>query len=110
MAGKNFGCGSSREYAPQALKERKIGAIIAKSFARIFYRNALNLGLPLFEAPGVVDFLFDGDKVSLDSQNGFLWLGQNQFVLPPQSLFARNSQAAGGVLAYYRQHGTLPEF
>ena len=110
VAGENFGCGSSREYAPLALKERKIGAVIAKSYARIFYRNAVNLGLPIYEAPGVVDFLFDGDEAKLDMDNGHLWLGRYQFVLPQQPRFARNLQETGGILAYYRQFGALPEF
>src|SRR5512147_1356567 len=66
VATDNFGCGSSREYAVEALRRRKIGAIIANSFARIFFRNALNLGIPLFVAPDVVRSLRDGQEVTLD--------------------------------------------
>src|SRR5512138_749975 len=66
IATENFGCGSSREYAVEALRRRKVGTIIALSYARIFFRNALNLGIPLFEAPLAVAGLQDGDEVILD--------------------------------------------
>ena len=66
VAGKNFGCGSSREYAPLALKNRQVGAIIAISFARIFFRNAVNLGIPIFESQPIATKLTDGDEVELD--------------------------------------------
>ena len=66
VATDNFGCGSSREYAPLALKRREVGAIIANSFARIFFRNAVNLGIPLFVAPDVVTAVADGDEAELD--------------------------------------------
>ena len=66
VAGSNFGCGSSREYAPRALEAVGIAAIIAPSFARIFYRNALNLGLPLFEADLHRRCWRDGEEVTLD--------------------------------------------
>jgi len=68
VAGRNFGCGSSREYAPQALKMVGVGAIIAPGFARIFYRNALNLGLPVFEAD--LPWLEDGADATLDLETG----------------------------------------
>jgi methanogen homoaconitase small subunit len=67
VAGKNFGCGSSREQAPLALKEAGVAAIIAKSFARIFYRNAINIGLPLIEAEVEAN---EGDLVEVDLSNG----------------------------------------
>ena len=69
VADENFGCGSSREYAPQALKNRGISAIFARSFARIFYRNAVNLGLPVLVAPHIVDSIEDGQQISVDFEN-----------------------------------------
>ena len=70
VAGKNFGCGSSREHAPWALKGAGIRVIIAKSFARIFYRNAFNIGLPLLESDQASDELEEGDQVSVDLLTG----------------------------------------
>ena len=70
VAGKNFGCGSSREHAPWALKGVGIRVIIAKRFARIFYRNAFNIGLPLLESDQASDDLEEGDQVSVDLLTG----------------------------------------
>ena len=67
VALEDFGCGSSREYAVEALKRRQIGAIIALSFARIFFRNALNLGIPLYQSPELVQALQDGDEIVFDT-------------------------------------------
>ncbi|MDP1809132.1 MAG: 3-isopropylmalate dehydratase small subunit [Actinomycetota bacterium] len=72
VADENFGCGSSREHAPVAIKGAGIGAIIAKSFARIFYRNAINTGLPIFESPEAVDGISAGDEVSVDVVAGVI--------------------------------------
>lgn len=72
VAGSNFGCGSSREHAPIALKAAGIQAVVAKSFARIFYRNAVNIGLPLLEAPEGPDEIIEEDQVKLDLENGLL--------------------------------------
>jgi 3-isopropylmalate/(R)-2-methylmalate dehydratase small subunit len=66
LAGKNFGLGSSREHAPIALKKAGVQAIVAESFARIFYRNSINQGLPVVEVKGVTEFALDGDEVELD--------------------------------------------
>ncbi|NMB54346.1 MAG: homoaconitate hydratase [Leptolinea sp.] len=108
VALENFGCGSSREYAVEALRRRKVGAIIALSFARIFYRNAINLGIPLFEAPQVVTSVQDGDSVVFDFLAGKIgWQGQ-MFVLPPMPDFARQIISAGGVVEYVRQNGHFP--
>jgi len=70
VAGTNFGCGSSRENAPIAIKACGVGAVIAKSFARIFYRNALNVGLPIFEAPEAVDAIAGGDELEIEPASG----------------------------------------
>lgn len=72
IAGKNFGCGSSREHAPIALKAAGIYAVIAESFARIFYRNAINQGLYVFELEGVKNEFESGDRIKLDLDNGLL--------------------------------------
>ncbi len=70
VAGKNFGCGSSREHAPIALKAAGIGCVIALSFARIFYRNAFNMGLPIFESDEAAEALKEGDDVEVDADTG----------------------------------------
>lgn len=70
VADTNFGCGSSREVAPIAIKGSGTSAVIAKSFARIFYRNALNIGLPIFESPEAVDAIASGDEIEIDAPSG----------------------------------------
>jgi len=70
VAEENFGCGSSREHAPISIKHAGVSVVIAKSFARIFYRNAINTGLPIMEAPEAVDGISDGDKVEVDADTG----------------------------------------
>ena len=70
VAGKNFGCGSSREHAPLALRAIGISCVIADNFARIFYRNGFNQGLPLLESPGAAGAIRDGDKVQVDLSTG----------------------------------------
>ncbi|HSQ14854.1 MAG TPA: 3-isopropylmalate dehydratase small subunit, partial [Candidatus Binatia bacterium] len=72
VAGKNFGCGSSREHAPIAIKAYGASAVIARSFARIFYRNAFNMGLAIFEAPDAVDEIEAGDRLAVDMERGSL--------------------------------------
>ena len=71
-AGQNFGCGSSREHAPIAIKASGVSLVIAKSFARIFYRNAINIGLAIVECPEAVDGISEGDKVEADLDNGVI--------------------------------------
>lgn len=70
VAGKNFGCGSSREHAPISIKESGISLVIAKSFARIFYRNAINIGLPIIECSEAAKEIVEGDMVEVDLKNG----------------------------------------
>ena len=71
-AGQNFGCGSSREHAPIAIKASGVSLVIAKSFARIFYRNSTNIGLAIVECPEAVDGISEGDKVEADLDNGII--------------------------------------
>ena len=108
VAGANFGCGSSREYAPLALKRRQIAAIIAVDFARIFFRNAINLGMPVFTAPQIVEVLHDGDNIILDLGAGILHLGEQQYHLPVLPQFTREIIDAGGIVPYVRLHGRFP--
>src|SRR3989338_5674954 len=70
VAGENFGCGSSREHAPIAIKAAGISAVIAKSFARIFYRNAINIGLPILESKEAADNIAEGDEIEVDLSSG----------------------------------------
>lgn len=109
VAGSNFGCGSSREYAPEALRRRQIGAIIAPSFARIFFRNAINLGIPVFESAELPDLLADGQDVTLDLEAGTLTTAEGQrYSLPPLPAFATEIIKAGGITTYVREHGRFP--
>ena len=72
VAEENFGCGSSREHAPICIKASGVSVVIAKSFARIFYRNSINIGLPIMECPEAVDGISEGDKVSVDADTGVI--------------------------------------
>ena len=108
VAGPNFGCGSSREYAPRSLKVVGIAAIIAPSFARIFYRNALNLGIPLIESEEIASALVDGQQATLDLDVGELICEDRTFMLPPMPAFASEILQAGGIIPYVKQHGHFP--
>lgn len=107
VAGRNFGCGSSREYAPLALKMVGVGAIIAPLYARIFYRNALNLGIPLFEAD-LTRQLIDGQQVQFDAEHGRIETAGGVIQLPAPPAWMQAVWAAGGIVPYYRQHGQFP--
>ncbi len=107
VAGDNFGCGSSREYATEALVGCRLAAIVARSFARIFYRNAVNLGLPVFEAPFAGD-LPDGAEAELDPTTGRLVVDGHIYTLAPMPPFQREIVAAGGLVPYIRAHGRFP--
>ena len=100
FAGSNFGCGSSREQPVLGLKAVGVQAIVAKGYARIFYRAAINQGLLLIEAPDAVDAYKDGDEVQLDAEAGWVQVGDKKFSfpkLPPEILAVRD---AGGLLPY----------
>jgi methanogen homoaconitase small subunit len=107
VAGPNFGCGSSREYAPLALKMVGVGAIVAPLFARIFYRNALNLGIPCFEADLTAE-LRDGQEVAFDLHAGRITADGRAIQLPPPPAFLREVWDAGGIVPYYKRHGRFP--
>lgn len=107
VAGRNFGCGSSREYAPKALKIVGVGAIIAQSFARIFFRNALNLGIPLFEAPWT-DEIVDGEEATLDIDAARLVTAHGTYALVPPPDFVREIWREGSLVGYYRKYGRFP--
>ncbi len=100
VAGQNFGCGSSREHAPIAIKASGISLVIAKSFARIFYRNAINIGLAIVECPEAVDGISEGDKVEADLDNGIirnLTTGK-EFSTAPFPEFIQNIIENGGLI------------
>ena len=100
VGGKNFGCGSSREHAPVAIKAAGISCVIAKDFARIFYRNAINIGLPILECPAASDAIRDGDVVSVNFDTGVITdetTGQT-FEAEPFPPFIQKIIAAGGLM------------
>jgi len=108
VGGENFGCGSSREYAVAALKKLGVGAVVAKSFARIFFRNCINLGIPAIESADAVDVVRDGDDVTLDVASGVLRAPGGAASVRPLASFAQDILSAGGVVAYLREHGDFP--
>ena len=108
VGGENFGCGSSREYAVAALKKLGIGGIVAKNFARIFFRNCINLGIPILESADAVGLVSDGDEVTLDLGAGLLRAPRGEAHLRPLAPFAQQILSAGGVVAYLRAHGDFP--
>ena len=108
VGGKNFGCGSSREHAPLAIKTAGVSAVIAEAFARIFYRNALNIGLPILECPAASEGLRDGDEVEIDLKTGEIRnLTKNErYQAAPFPEFIREIIGAGGLLeALKREDG-----
>ncbi len=109
MAGHNFGCGSSREHAPAAILANGVHVVIARSFARIFYRNAVNIGLPVLVCEEAVLASEDGQQVEADLTTGVirnLTTGQT-FEAEPLDPFVARIVAAGGIIEYIRQEGTL---
>jgi len=105
VGGNNFGCGSSREHAPLAIKESGIGVIIAKSFARIFYRNSFNIGLPIMESVEAVESIEENDRISVDLATGEIEnkTKGKRFSARPIPDFMRNVIQAGGLVEYIKK-------
>ena len=105
VAAKNFGCGSSREHAPIAIKASGVSCVIAQTFARIFYRNAINIGLPIVECPEAAANIREGDEVEVDLNSGIItdrtqnvsWKGQ---AFPP---FMQKIIHSGGLISYINE-------
>jgi 3-isopropylmalate/(R)-2-methylmalate dehydratase small subunit len=105
VAGENFGCGSSREHAPLAIKGANVCCIVAKSYARIFYRNAINIGLPILECAQAVDETEKGDVLSVDLDTGRITNARTDrtYETPPFPAFVTEIIKAGGLVAYTHQ-------
>ena len=105
VAGWNFGCGSSREHAPLVIKTCKTGCVIAKSFARIFYRNAINIGLPILECEQAAEEIQPGDSVSVDFDTGVITdiTTGKTYQAEPFPEFIQNIIRKGGLLASLKE-------
>lgn len=105
VAGYNFGCGSSREHAPLVLKTCGVGCVIAKSFARIFYRNAINIGLPILECPPAAEEISAGDEVYVDFDTGIIQdiTTGKTYEAQPFPPFIQNIIRCGGLLASIKE-------
>ena len=105
VAGYNFGCGSSREHAPIAIKESGVSLVIAKSFARIFYRNSINIGLAILEGPEAADAIAEGDKIEADLDAGIIYdrTTGKQFQTQPFPEFIQTIIQNGGLVESIRK-------
>ncbi len=105
VGGENFGCGSSREHAPIAIKGAGISCVIASSFARIFFRNAINVGLPIFVSPEASSEIQNGDIVSVDPSNGKIRneTTGKEYNTSPFPPFLQNLISTGGLIPYVRE-------
>ena len=102
VAGKNFGCGSSREHAPLCLKTAGVSCVIADTFARIFYRNAINIGLPIIECPEAAEGIDAGDQVEIDFDSGRIYNRTKGTEFQGQAFppFMQELISAGGLVNY----------
>ncbi|MBU3968213.1 MAG: 3-isopropylmalate dehydratase small subunit [Euryarchaeota archaeon] len=100
VAGKNFGCGSSREQAPLALKHAGVACIVSESFARIFFRNAINVGLPIIEAAVECQ---EGDIIEIDLENGIVKTGDKSYTGTKLPDFLRGILADGGLVEHHKK-------
>lgn len=105
IAGNNFGCGSSREHAPLAIKAAGISAVIAKSFARIFYRNAFNIGLPIFESEEAYEIISEGDVVEIDADKGIIrnMTKNEEYAAKPIPPFMQELISSGGLIEWTKK-------
>ncbi len=102
VANKNFGCGSSREHAPLAIKTAGVSCVIAENFARIFYRNAINIGLPIIECPEAAKGIEAGDEVEVNFDNGMIYniTKETRYQGQPFPEFMQKLMEAGGLINY----------
>jgi 3-isopropylmalate/(R)-2-methylmalate dehydratase small subunit len=109
LGGSNFGCGSSREHAPLAIKAAGVSVIIAKSYARIFYRNAFNIGLPILECEQATAAFLEGERISVDLDSGEIRGIDDgrRFSAKPIPEFMREIVMAGGLVPYIKSKGSL---
>jgi len=109
VAGSNFGCGSSREHAPLAIKAAGVSVVIARSFARIFYRNAFNIGLPILECERAFRSFDEGSSIEVDLESGEMRSGNGriQVYAKPIPTFMREIVQAGGLVPYITAKGSL---
>lgn len=109
VAGKNFGCGSSREHAPIAIKAAGVSCVIAPSFARIFFRNSFNMGLPIFESDDAARAISEGDTVEVNAETGLikdLSTGM-EFQARPIPAFMQELISDGGLMEHIRKRGSI---
>jgi 3-isopropylmalate/(R)-2-methylmalate dehydratase small subunit len=106
VGGQNFGCGSSREHAPIAIKGSQAKCIIAPSFARIFFRNCINIGLPILECPAAVADITEGDDIDVDLASGKIFNRTNGHQYQANALpgFVLKIAGAGGIVNFLREH------
>ncbi len=107
VAGENFGCGSSREHAPIALKAAGISAVIAKSYARIFYRNAINIGLPILESAEAAEDIKEGDEIEVELSSGEIknHSSGRTYKAQPFPAFMQKIINAGGLINFLKKKG-----
>ncbi len=105
VAGENFGCGSSREHAPIAIKYAGVSCVVAKSFARIFYRNAINTGLPIIEAPDAVERIEEGNELEIFLEKGIIrnLTKKEEYSFEPLPEFMMNLLTSGGLIPFVRK-------
>jgi len=105
VAGRNFGCGSSREHAPLSIKQNGIACVVAQGFARIFYRNAVNIGLPVIRCPELYDAVQDGEQCTVDIRSGVIQAGGRTFQGEAPSGVALTIMESGSLLEMIKARG-----